>query len=197
MRCDSAQGLIDTADVSQVMTRPEVINYCAKILLPRRDVKPAHIQILLDDTSIGLQTLDNCADEWEFNNGCIQQTRKSIIYKLHRVPVHTQWCTARVIEKLFRCDNWIKHEKEVLEYGDFEVSATLWLFKMGVRKLALGRVEPPSGRQAVQVALACEEEWLFENVSDEEKTELRGFASDLLLWGYNIEAFCEESNEEE
>ena len=125
-------------------------------------------------------------------NNLVKKTPKRVMGVIYHVPAHTQWCIAQVIKKLFKCKDWVKHDQKVVQLGDFEVCVALWLLKVGVRGLVLARVQQPNGRRAVEIALACEEEWLLGNNSEEEEAELHGFAADLLLWGHDVEAMGAE-----
>ena len=169
------------------MTQPELIAFCARVLLSRCDVEPADQKIVYDNLEIGLQVLANCADEW-LPSRSIDAVRERIMFCLRNVHIRTQWCAARVIESLFECNDWVTHEKEVVDVGDFELSAVLWLLKVGVRKLALAIVQP---RSPIDVALACEENWMLESDSEKARVQIREFVADLKTWSRSIDTALE------
>lgn len=167
------------------MSKPELVNYCARVLLPYHKPEPEHRQALYNNLVYGLEFIANSAQEWIIYNDSIEVVRQRIMHNLYAVPTHTQWCIAQLIGKLLVCNDWVKHDEEVIDLGDFEISAAIWLFKVGLRVLALSRVQP---RSAVELALDCEQKWLSENDIEEEEKQLRGFAADLKLWGRNLES---------
>jgi hypothetical protein len=77
-------------------------------------MKPAHLQILCDDSTSDLKFFANCADEWVMSDNSVKKTRKRFMNGLYHVSAHTQWCIAQVIKKLFKCQDWAKHNKEVV-----------------------------------------------------------------------------------
>ncbi|KAJ4318987.1 hypothetical protein N0V94_004124 [Neodidymelliopsis sp. IMI 364377] len=74
--------------------------------------------------------------------------------------------------------SWVQHDEYVMEVGEFEISAAIWLSKMGVRELALAMEYP---RSVPDVALSLEQEWMFGTHEEEEQTAVREFAVDVRL----------------
>ena len=179
------------------MTQQEVINYLAKVLFPRDEMDSAAVRTVYNQLTTGLQVLANCAEVWNSSNNSVSIARKRITYNLSRIPEYNQLCATFVIEKLLGRNDWVSYDEELVELGEFEISATLWLLKVGVYQLALARVHPPRGRSAIEVALACEQEWLLNHTSEEEQAQICGFAADLKLWAFNLEVMGDEVDEEE
>ena len=103
------------------------------------------------------------------SNNFVKKTRKRVMGGLYHLPAHTQWCIAQVIKTRFKCKDCVKHDHKMVQLGDFEVCVCLWLLDVGVGGLVLASVQQPNGRRAVEIALACEDEWLLGNNSAEEE----------------------------
>lgn len=129
------------------MTRQELVSYCAKILLPRKEMAADDARAAYEDLTTGLQALSNCADEWLVPGRPLCHIRNRIIRSLYVVPAHTQWWTVRVMEKLFACVGMGKLDVETAGY--LELAAMLWVVKTGVRELALALIEPRRALEAV------------------------------------------------
>lgn len=84
--------------------------------------------------------------------------------RLHGLSAPMKWRVTHVINRLLGFDNWVAHDTKVVELGDFEISPALWLFKVGVREIALAIVTP---RTALEIALACEQDFLPQNTGNE------------------------------
>lgn len=165
------------------MTEQEQIEYCAKVHLPRRRMDPSELHVHYNTLMIGFQVLARCLQQWKIHASSVIDLRKHIMGELYRLPEHTQWYVYRVVNKLLGCENCVEHDVEVVELGDFEVSALLWLFKIGVQEVALAIVQP---RSALDLSLAVEQGWLLQNAIDENKTEIQIFVTDLHIWGHGV-----------
>jgi hypothetical protein len=159
------------------------MHYCATILA-HPHMSSSSYQVTFDNYTLGLHIPDACSQGWEDLSASISAMTRYIMKNLRRVPEHTQRCFSSPINRILGCENWLINETQVVdEFQEYEISAVLWLLKIGPRGLASSLVQD---RPAAEYALSVEQEYL---ASDENIDEdgLKVFATELKRWGHELE----------
>ncbi|CAN9081125.1 unnamed protein product [Alternaria alternata] len=131
----------------------------------------------------GLDTLRICSKL--FSDATIDDLPKVFGYVNYKLPPQHQVTLFIVLSAIFKTTDWMLFERRIVEKEEFEISAVVWVFKIGPRGLTLGR----SKRKELETLLEAEEAWIAANRNavdyEESKKALLQLAAGFVEWGTN------------
>jgi hypothetical protein len=131
----------------------------------------------------GLDTLRVCSEIFSANPN---KLCKIVEYMQALVPRYQRTLFA-VVAAIFETFDWMRFEREAVWNQEFEISAVIWAFKIGLKGLALGRAK---GKTEIETLLAAEEAWVASHEDtveyDSKKKALKQFATGVVQWGNGV-----------
>jgi hypothetical protein len=127
--------------------------------------------------------------DWAFPKRTLEEMVVGVIYDIRFLPKKQQLSPDAMITKLLDNANWADNDYSLVEAGDVEISAVLWLFKLGPRGLEKGW---NADKSTTAILMDEEHAWILDNVEDskyEDKKLLLGeFADGICSWGRRVRA---------
>lgn len=143
-----------------------------------------HISPQWDALVESLDTLRICSEL--FSNATIDDLPKVFGYVNYKLSPQHQVTLFMVLSAIFKTTDWMLFERQIVEKEEFEISAIVWVFKIGPRGLTLGRSK---GKKELETLLEAEEAWIAANrnaidYEESDKTLLQ-LAAGFVEWGTN------------
>jgi len=134
-----------------------------------------------------LELLDSYASKWESSPGNVKNMANTVLCNLRGRPRYQQLRFYALLAKLLDDDKWAETDYKLVKDGDFEISAVLWILKLGPRGLSQGWDQ---GKSTMATLMDEEEDWVLANIDDpkyeDKKQLLEDFADGLCSWGLEV-----------
>jgi hypothetical protein len=117
-----------------------------------------HISPQWDALVEGLDTLRIFSEL--FSNATIDDLPKVFGHVNYKLSPQHQVTLIMVLSAIFKTTDWMLFERQIVEKEEFEISAIVWVFKIGPRGLTLGRSK---GKKELETLLEAEEAWIAAN----------------------------------
>lgn len=132
----------------------------------------------------GLDTLRICSEL--FSNATIDDLPRVFGYIKYRLSPQHQVALFVVLSAIFKTTDWMRFERQIVEKEEFEISAVVWVFKIGPKGLTLGRSKR---KKELETLLEAEEAWIAANHNaidyEESNKTLLQLAAGFVEWGTN------------
>jgi len=179
------------ADTEQVLHPGKIIPACARRLTGHTETKPACTTdqkcISCVTLTKALELLDSYAAKWASSKDTFKDIAAAVLCNLRGRPLYQQRRFYALLTKLLDDEKWAETDCKVVTDGDFEISAVLWILKLGPRGLSQGWED---GKSTMAMLMDEEEAWVLSNIEDEKyedkKQLLEDFADGICTWGAEV-----------
>jgi len=179
------------ADTEQVLHPGKIIPACAHRLTGHTEIKPActddHKCISCVTLVKSMELLNSYTSKWESSPGNVKDMATAVLCNLRGRPLYQQRRFYALLAKLLDDDKWAETDYKLVKDGDFEISAVLWILKLGPRGLSHGWED---GKTTMAILMDEEEAWVLANIEDEKYEEkkqlLEDFADGICTWGLEV-----------
>jgi hypothetical protein len=138
------------------MSTPDLLVHYANILAIETKIE-RYTGPQWDTLVDGLDTLRICSELFSSANN--HELGKILAYICALTPRH-QTTLFTVLAIVFETMDWMRFERRAVKREEFEISAVVWVLKIGPKGLALGRSK---GKTELGTLLAAEEAWIDAN----------------------------------